>query len=518
MKFFLKMLKTYLLIILTLLSTSSGFSQDKYWIFFEENDCKVDDYTKILQSEGLTITQISRWLKAVVVEEEHSRLEDLCHFPFIKNYRKVKKLPTETHRENALGIQSEDYLRQLEMLRLDALHANGFTGKGIKIAVFDNGFGLVDSLQGFDHLFHENRILQTRDFVDPGESALRNCSRCKHGTEVLSVLAAKMPGQLMGAAPDAEYILLRTENSYSETHVEEDLFVAAVEYAESLGARIFNISYGFRDFDPGEGDYSQNDMDGNTALITRVADMAAARGILVVASAGNLAWKGITAPSDGDSVLAIGGVDRDGDYYFESSQGPSADGRVKPDLAAMGEGVSFLRLDGEIGQGNGTSLSAPLITGLAACLWQADPSAGNMDIYRVLQESASQYLNPDEYTGYGIPDGQKALTFLNPDIFFDPNLTYLPLFEENVYTIFPNPNKGTFYVVASPDLVSFSGECRVFDQNGKLCFSEKISLSRTKNQHRVHLPKRKPGIYYIGLTDSENSAKFSAKKILVLKD
>ena len=379
-----------------------GFSQSKYWVFFTDKG----DFQKVSPSlspealqhralrkipldvrdfpispvylspfhqQDIHIQVRSRWLNAVsarLTEEEKVWVGSL---PFVREIRPVAKglHPTEMEEDCSNQPQVGTHWRQLNMIGLDVLHRNGWTGKSVNIAVFDNGFDAVDTLEGFEHLFEEYRVLATRDYVEGDETVYHPCVHCRHGTFVLSIMAAKMPGELMGSAPDAAYMLLKTENDSSETHQEEDNWVAAAEYADSLGAKVFNTSLGYRWFDEGEGDYDWTELDGETAIITIAADIAASKGILVVNSAGNNAGAGINAPADGKQVLAIGAVDECAEYASFSSRGPSTDGRVKPDLSAMGEQTFILNPNGEVRRGNGTSFSAPLIAGLAACLWEA---------------------------------------------------------------------------------------------------------------------------------------------------
>jgi serine protease AprX len=306
------------------------------------------------------------------------------------------------------------------------------------ISIFDAGFLRMDTIAAFDSLWLQGRVLTYRDFVNQDTTIF---DEHNHGMNVASTIVANLPGIMVGTAPHATLILARTENVFSETHQEEDNWLMAAEWADSLGADQIHSSLGYTTFDPGEGDFAYADLDGNTTIISRAADMAAARGILVVNSAGNEGggpWRHISAPCDGDSVLCVGAVDITGSYAGFSGVGPSADGQIKPDVVAMGLNVAAVGNTGVVGNTSGTSFSAPIMSGFAACLHQAHPLRSNMQILRAIQQSASQYTNPDSLLGYGIPDACKADSLLH--IVDSLVLAVRPLAQQlQQITVFPNP-------------------------------------------------------------------------------
>jgi subtilisin family serine protease len=229
-------------------------------------------------------------------------------------------------------------------------------------------------------------------------------------------MAPDISGRYIGTAPDATYYLFVTENDSSEYPVEEDYWVAAAEWADSAGIDVFNTSLGYTTFDDSTLNHTYADLDGNTTRITRAVDMAAKKGILSVNSAGNSGtnpWYYISAPADADSNLTVGAVGPDRVYAPFSSKGPSADGRVKPNVATQGLQPYIVSPLGEIFPANGTSFASPIMAGMAACLWQAFPDKNNMQIIRAIEQSASRYTSPDDYTGYGIPDMAKAFYLLS---------------------------------------------------------------------------------------------------------
>lgn len=302
------------------------------------------------------------------------------------------------------------------------LHQSGFTGKKITIAVLDAGFNGANAIESLAPLRQREGIIATRNFVDGTDHVYDYHT---HGTSVLSILAGSLPGIINGTAPGADYMLLRTEDDETEYPVEEDYWVAAAEYADSAGADIITSSLGYFTFDDPDLDYSFSDMDGNTPFITRGADIAAAKGILVVNSAGNernKEWVRIIAPSDGDNVLCIGALRQDLTISDFSSAGYSSDGRVKPDVVAPGVGIP-IQYEPELWHsGSGTSFSCPVISGMCASLMQALPAASLAEIIDVLHRSSDRYSRPDSLYGYGIPDFIKALRLLEETHIFRPEV------------------------------------------------------------------------------------------------
>lgn len=461
----------------------TGFGQTKYWVFFtdkphaktslekvsthftpealqfreqhhiafDHRDVRVNqDYKKQVQSLATDYHRSSRWLNALVVTlTTQEQVQAISSLSFVKEVRPIQLLRTEKRLsanklvltlESVYGISSGFYgdgAPQLELYNLIPLHEQGFWGNEIRIAVLDAGFFGVNDMEAFAHLFDQNRIIATHDFVE-GDSDVY--SHHTHGTVVLSTMAANIPETMVGAAPKAEYLLCRTEDGSSETLIEEDNWVAAAEWCDSIGVHIINSSLGYTTFDDSTQNHTYADMDGNTTIITRGADIAASKGILVVNSAGNSgssSWRYIGAPADGDSVLAVGAVDENGDEASFSSYGPSADGRVKPNVCAVGELATVVGTTDNTFQANGTSFASPLLAGAAACLWNMYPTATNMQLFDVIQRSGDRYFTPDDRCGYGIPDFQKAADSLLLSV---PKRNYEP------FKVFPNPVQNTLFL------------------------------------------------------------------------
>lgn len=420
--------------------------REKQEINITYNDLPVSKYyTDSLNKLGLQILNQSKWLNSVVVYTLDTELIDtIRRYGFIKSKQKIEKKLTPktaitfgTDTEYSLTANMDEVLdygyatTQIAMINGHVLHQNGYKGQGMTIAVIDGGFYKADQLPAFDSLWTFNQILGTRDFVD-GDEGVFDAS--DHGMKVLSTMGGNIPGELIGTAPKANYWLLRSEYTLTEFSIEEDNWVAAAEFADSVGCDIITSSLGYSEFDDPNQNYSYSDMDGNTTIVTRAADIAASKGILVLNSAGNAGddeWKYITAPADGDSVLTVGAVDQYAEYAYFSGLGPTFDGRIKPNVSALGYQTSVQGVNGAITVANGTSFSTPIIAGMAACLWQSSPELTNMEIIQRIEESAHQYSTPDYYLGYGIPDFAKAANITSSDI--------IAFADKSMIKVYPNP-------------------------------------------------------------------------------
>lgn len=368
-------------------------------------------YTDSLQRLGAEIVHVSRWMNGISCQiDEEAVAEQIAKSDFVikmeRTQRDISASASSRRKLPAASTTPSDYgvaALQAEMLGLPALHAEGFRGEGIQIAVVDNGFYNADRLACFDHL--QERILGTRDFVEPGNSVY---AQGEHGSMVLSCIAART-SDYEGAAPEASYYLFRTEDDRTESLRETDAQVAAFELADSLGADIITTSLGYAyGFSDGTPDLVYAQMDGQSQRNSRAATIAARKGIVVCAAMGNegnKAWHYLTTPADADSILSVGSVTATGEQSPFSSFGPSADGRTKPEICALGSSAAVVNpTTGETGYSNGTSFATPLIAGMTACLWSALPELSNMQLMERIVESASQYHYPDNCLGYGIPN------------------------------------------------------------------------------------------------------------------
>ncbi|MCD8193574.1 MAG: S8 family serine peptidase [Tannerellaceae bacterium] len=377
----------------------------------------VTAYLDSLQQTGATVVTQSKWLATVVVSAGDSlvadKLQELSIVDSVKWIWKGNTYPNSFWEREEEPLcpevipQTNEYgygEAQIALLNGERLHTAGYKGKGMRIAVIDAGFMNVDRICAFS----STDLIGTKNIVTPERSVF---TEDDHGTKVLACLAANLPYKLVGTAPGASYLLIKSEDSRSEYPIEEDYWAAAVEYADSVGVDLITSSLGYFAYDAGELSYEPSALDGNTAQITRAARMAAEKGILVFSSAGNEGngkWGKITFPADAEKILTVGAVTEDKTKSLFSSVGFTADYRVKPDVVALGTNAWVIDRMGQLRQANGTSFATPTLAGLAACLWEALPWLENHEIISLIKESASQYNNPDAELGYGIPDMYKA--------------------------------------------------------------------------------------------------------------
>jgi subtilisin family serine protease len=404
--------------------------------------------------------------------------------------------------KNGYEIGAFDFgisLNQIQMLKGDQMHEMGYRGQGKVIAVLDAGFLNTNILDVFDSLWMNDQILGTWDFVEGEEVSF---DEHPHGTMVLSTMGGNTPGQLIGTAPKASYWLLRSEDGGSEYIIEEYNWVSAAEYADMAGADIINSSLGYTTFDDPSQNHSYSDMNGDTAPATIGADVAASRGMLVVNSLGNegsSSWYYLSVPSDGDSVMGIGAVDGSGNYASFSSHGPSADGRVKPDVATQGSGVYCVdAYSGQFTFAGGTSFSSPILAGMAACLWQANPGQTNMQIADAIRMSASQYLNPDDFLGHGIPDFMMANNILT--VIDGPEASAARL------EVFPNPFTDEISILSEGSQWEGSLEITLSDITGKKIAEKRITGTNGMNEIRMSdLGYLNAGVYVVKVKSSSGN-------------
>jgi subtilisin family serine protease len=422
-----------------------------------------------------------------------SDIDTLLALPFVDNIQVVKTPGKKSSFKDKLAFQLEEadpdsFDRPVTMLNGQPLHNTGYYGKGILIAVLDGGFTNADQASSLAKLRINNGIWATRDFVSNTEYVYNSST---HGTAVLSILAGDIPGEIEGTAKEASFLLLKTEDVESEYPCEEDFWVAGAEFADSSGADIISSSLGYYNFDDPSLNYKISDLDGNSAFVTRAADIAASKGILVVNSAGNerdQIWRYIIFPSDGDSVLAVGAADGINKISSFSSCGPAADKRIKPDNTAMGVSVPVQASIDKIGRSNGTSFSCPVLSGMAACLMQAVPGATNSDIIEALHMSADRYNVPDSLYGYGIPDMSAALNILQDKYVNIP---------DKLTSVGPNPTTGNIEITFREPPGSLRVE--IISMSGRMIFLNYIPDFAGRTYRITELQNREQGIYLIRL-------------------
>ncbi len=377
-------------------------------------------YLKEIADRGVKIVSKSKWNNTVLVRSQNMGiLQGLSNLQCVKNSLLAWTSPDSitinykadrVHDEfnpwdSIVGHKYGAAEEQIKMLNGIPLHNAGYKGRGMTIAILDGGFMNVNAIP----CMKDVNILGTRDFIYPESNSFYNVQ--EHGTSVLSIMGAYHPYVFIGTAPAASFWLLRCEDLQSESTAEEDYWAEAVEFADSAGVDIINSSLGYQNFDDEETSHSYDELNGETALISRTASMVAAKGMVLVNSAGNDgmgAWKKINFPADAKDILTVGAVSPNGVNAPFSSIGPTKDGRIKPDVMALGSPAQVISGRGTVISDMGTSFSAPVVAGLVACLWQALKDKTALQIIDLVRKSGNNYSTPNDIYGYGIPNFWKA--------------------------------------------------------------------------------------------------------------
>ncbi|MDA3817847.1 MAG: S8 family serine peptidase [Prolixibacteraceae bacterium] len=469
------------------LSQRSIERRNRHGIEIDLTDLPVNPvFIDSLNSLGLNVKHTSKWLNGAIVTTTDTALVSTLDYPSFIDTIQIRKPQPLKSSVNKFSVEDSlthiDYgesYDQVSMLNGNLLHDKS-TGKGIWIAVIDAGFKNADSLEVFDSLYARNGILGTRDFVNPGGDVYDGHY---HGTSVLSVMAANQPGSFVGTAPGASYWLLRSEDAPTEYPVEEDYWIVAAEFADSVGCNVINTSLGYTTFDDASFNHTYSEFDGNTLRISKAANMAVNKGIVVVCSAGNSgydSWRYIGAPSEAENVLSVAAVNAKRDTVYFSSAGFAGAAVPKPDVAAMGALTTVATPYGNIVQGNGTSFSSPVIAGMAACLVGIYPEKTAFEIIETIRKSGDLYPEHNVKTGYGIPDFST--------LFKDEGSSSSKF--EKYQALYPNPFSSYLYI-DDEEIVSIE----LYNTDG----TRVLKLDKPKNQKKIsstaliNLPK---GMYF----------------------
>lgn len=437
-------------------------------IEYDDTDLEVSPaYISRLAEAGLKVVVVSRWMNTVVVCSEKEEGLDSSFwqdFDFVDSVLCVKK-PTQRTRTFSVARSerhyasdvTDDFMTPHKEINATALYDAGFRGQGKLIAILDGGYNRVNVYMSIN-----KNVVGLKDMYNPGSGAMQETTD-NHGTECLSIMSADGTMSLLGTAPEAEYLLIRTEEAETESPLEEDMWIAGAEYADSIGADLISSSLGYFAFDDESLNYKQSLLAQDIAFISRGAQIAATKGIFVCLAAGNerqSAWGAIDFPADAKDVLAVASVNP----QLESSSFTSPgflEPYVKPDVACRGEKSYFLNPEtGRIENGNGTSFATPLMCGACASLWSAVPDLTSMQLLDVVRRSSSNFDSPNIFTGYGLPDFAKALSILNVETSFGSIVIEEAKNIDETYTL---------------DGVCVSGSpgCGLFVKNGKIVYFAK---------------------------------------------
>lgn len=470
----------------------------KHLVSATETDLPVTpSYVDDVRNAGATVLYTTRWMNGTLVQCDASLLSALLALPQVESIEFVAPgaRPSNGGRKGRIkskaGQQDDASTPQLAMIGIDQMHADGFRGENMTIAVFDGGFSGADTSVPFQHVFTEGRVdaAVSHDFVYGGPDVFRHDD---HGTQVWSVIAAFQDGTFTGGAYKANFQLYVTEDVDTEYRIEEYNWLIAAERADSAGVDMINSSLGYSTFDDPSMDYQPENMNGTTTVISRAVNYAVDRGIVVVTSAGNEGakpWRIITAPADAEYAVAVGNVNFSGIKNPSSSFGPTADGRFKPDVVAPGTSVKVIKANGTVGSASGTSVAAPLVTSLLAGAWQKYPHLFNRVLIEALRISSSQGSSPDNSLGYGLP-GYLALShYIEQDT------------DQLVVQVYPNPVVGNTLTIESsnPNELSLSNYF-IANSTGQTIATGTATFTWNNSRYTVDLTGLHPGIYFLRLS------------------
>lgn len=406
------------------LSTRSLERRKRQGIAIDSTDLPVSPtYLKSIRERGLNILGTSKWHNTVLVASNKDNMGTAVRgLPFVKRCLRLyvspdsmlvtprldigKLMPNDSTSHTVYG----DGWEQIRLTNGNKLHELGYKGKGMLIAVLDAGFQNADRIPAMKAI----NVVATADFAPRRTRSIYE--EHYHGTMVLSVMGTNKKGVMVGTAPEADYALIRTEDTDTETRAEEDSWTMGAEFADSIGADLINSSLGYTHWDGDSIGPWLRSLNGCSSFISQSASMLASKGIILCNAAGNEGynkWHKINIPADADNILTIGAIDRDSTIALFSSLGPSQDGRVKPDICGPGVNISVIDGSGTLTTNNGTSFASPIICGLVACLWQALPTLNAYQIINIIRASADRNKWPDSVYGYGIPDFMKAYNSRN---------------------------------------------------------------------------------------------------------
>ncbi len=483
--------------------------KNNHSVTIDERDVPVTEsyITQLKNTSGITVMAKSKWFNAVHIRGNKTDIEALGSLGFVASIdfadkslntgKRVNQKETSKLESELTSFNYGNTFNQINMIRGNELHLLNYTGMGMTVAVLDAGFPNVNTMAAFQRLRNAGHILDVYDFVGRDHDVYTTTTS-KHGTWVLSTMAGYVENQFVGTAPDASYYLFITEDDLSENPVEESYWVEAAERADSLGVDVINTSLGYKIYDNSNYSYTNANLDGQTAFITKGANIAFEKGLLLINSAGNEGNDGTNAPADSPNVLSVGAVNSTGAYASFSSVGSTFQPTQKPDVVAQGQASYVVDTNDVIGTLNGTSFSSPILAGSVVCLWQALPHKTNAEIMQLVRESASQYNSPDYYLGYGIPN---FLSALNTELSIENNKEKI---EQIV--LFPNPTSGEVFFKLPSEETLWS--LRLYDILGR----QVNSFIILNENDPIDISALTKGVYVLKIESSKISKTFKLIK------
>ena len=461
------------------------------------------NYVAGVEEAGANILQATKWFNAVLIEATSDEITAIEALPYVSGWELValgsKPLPGGRIGSKVEGgVNGRLELKQQELLGIPKMHLDGYMGENISIAVLDAGFENVDQNNYFSHVFDENRMKMACNLVTGSTDVYDG--RSNHGSRVFSTIAANIDNGYVGTAPKSDFYLFITEEAEAESPIEEYYWTVAAEKADSAGVDIITTSLGYSTFDVEFTSYTHDDLDGATTIITQAAEKAFLKGIFVVSSAGNEGnkeWVKVTAPADGEHVLAVGSIDNNLLISDFSSIGPVVGNRIKPDVVAVGEGAVIVTESSTLIMGKGTSYSAPQVAGLIAGLWQKYPTMTNLELFDTIISTASNTDSPDNNFGYGIPNYLRFTNFIEGITAVDNSS------DKSGFILHPNPLSSNELFVKGTNSIVSPNKITICNSSGTVLFTGVLKFDTSNNVARLDLDNIPAGLYMILIESGE---------------
>ncbi|QNJ98324.1 S8 family peptidase [Constantimarinum furrinae] len=486
---------------ISILTQESIDRKTMHGVVIDERDVPVNEsYISTIKNQtGITVFAKSKWMNCVYVQGTQNNIENLLGLPFVTDVEYADKdlnlIPDHTPAADKFAIENDqsrvvynygDATNQTEMIGIDYVHEQNFTGEDMIVAVMDSGFPNFASNPGFANIISEGRLLGTFDFFSRTTNVTGTGS---HGISTSSDIGGFIQDEFVGTAPNASFYLFRTEYGPDENPREEAWWVEALERADSLGVDVVNTSLSYQEYDNSNYSHSYADLDGQTTFAARGANLAFDKGMLLVSSAGNAGngFGTVATPADAPGVLTVGAVDLNGNYVSFSSRGPTVDGRVKPDVMAKGLDAAVISQNGNVTTSNGTSFSSPIMAGAVTSLWEVRPELRNYQIMQIVRESAHLFHNPTNEMGYGIPNFEDAYNAVITLGLEDEML-------DKYFALYPNPVVDVLHISFPED--SNSADLVIYNVLGTKIMETPI----TRDRNRIDMSSFTSGIYLVTIT------------------